>query len=432
MKKLILTIALVGCGVTYNVRVVDQATNQPIDANLTVKKGDKVVKQEVAKGGQAKIGLGRGEYTLEGQANNYFADSVKISPQNKEITLALEPIKSLIIRSIDSKSKNPVSANVELAYPDGKTEAKSGEVVQFDGLRRGKYTVKVSAENYEEVKKDLELAKTETLTVELNYTVTDATVKVVDDKGNPVKNATVTFKDGQGNEYKATTDDNGTAKISVPYGTYTMKASSEGYIPNAKVVQLQPGDTSLELSIARSGIFKFYFDFDKSDLRADAQEGLKIACELLKEVQSQTNKFSVRIEGHADQRGTDAYNLALSDRRAKSVYNYLIDACGIDKKYLRTFAFGERQAEDKNCDIKNKSIWENTTDNSPIYWFSWNRDQDLSNASPCQKNRRAVVLTNRTDQVKKAIIDYNFGSYCSIDGEVEGDYSGIILTIEIQ
>lgn len=432
MRKLILTLALVGCGVTYNVRVVDQATNQPIDAKLTVKKGDKVIKEQEAKGGQAKIGLSKGEFTLQGQSNNYFPDSVKINPQNKEITLALEPIKTLFVRTIDGRTQNPVSADVELTYPDNKKETKTGEFVQFDNLRSGKYGVKVSAKDYEEFQKDIQLTKTETLTVALNYTVTNATVKVVDDKGNPIKNANVVFKDAQGNEYKAVTDENGNAKVSVPAGTYTVKAGSEGYVPNARVYQLQPGDTNLDISIARSGIFKFYFDFDKSDIRADAEASLKIACDLIKEVQSQTTKFSVKIEGHADQRGTDAYNLALSDRRAKSVYNYLVQICGIDKKYLRTFAFGERQPEDKECNIKNKAIWENTADNSPIYWFNWNRDQDLSKASPCQKNRRAVVLTNRTDQVKKASIDYNFGNYCSIDGDIEGDYSGIILTIETQ
>jgi len=432
MRKLILTLALVGCGVTYNVRVVDQATNQPVDAKLTVKKADKVVKQQEAKGGQTKLGLSRGEFTLVGESNNYFTDSVKISPQNREITLALEPVKSLVIRTIDGKTQNPVSADVELTYPDNKKETKTGEIVQFDGLRSGKYSIKVSAKDYEEYNQDIQLNKTETLTVSLNYTITNATVKVVDDKGRPIKNAVVSFKDSKGNEYKATTDENGNAKISVPYGTYTVKASGEGYVPNAKVVQLQPGDTTLDLSIARNGIFKVYFDFDKSDIRTDADATLKIACDLIKEVQSQTTKFSVRIEGHADQRGTDAYNLALSDRRAKSVYNYLIQICGIDKKYIRTFAFGERQPEDKACDIKNKSIWENTADNSPIYWFNWNREQDLSKASPCQKNRRAVILTNRTDQVRKAMIDYNFGNYCSLDGEIEGNYDGLVLTIELE
>jgi outer membrane protein OmpA-like peptidoglycan-associated protein len=432
MRKLILTLALVGCGVTYNVRVVDQATNQPIDATLTVKKQDKVVKKQDAKGGQAKIGLSRGEFTLVGESQNYFVDSTRISPQNKQITLALEPIKSLIIRTIDGRTNNPVSADVELTYPDNKKETKSGEIVQFDNLRSGKYSIKVSAQDYEEYKQDIQLTKTETLTISLNYAITNATIKITDDKGKPVKNAIVSFKDNKGNEYKTTTDENGNAKISVPAGTYTIKAGSQGYVPNAKVVQLQPGDTSLDLSIARSGIFKVYFDFDKSDIRSDADATLRIACDLIKEVQSQTNKFSVRIEGHADQRGSDAYNLALSDRRAKSVYNYLVQICGIDKKYLRTFAFGERQPEDKECSIKNKSIWENTSDNSPIYWFNWNRDQDLSKASPCQKNRRAVVLTNRTDQIKKASIDYNFGNYCSIDGEIQGDYSGIILAIEFQ
>lgn len=61
------------------------------------------------------------------------------------------------------------------------------------------------------------------------------------------------------------------------------------------------------------------FDFDKSDIRADARPALGRLIEVLKAYP----KAPVLIEGHTDAKGEDAYNLALSDRRAASVKAYL-------------------------------------------------------------------------------------------------------------
>src|SRR6185295_13831566 len=79
-----------------------------------------------------------------------------------------------------------------------------------------------------------------------------------------------------------------------------------------------------------------YFDYDESTLTDDTREKLSRNADLLK---SQP-QFSVTIEGHADSRGTNEYNLALGERRASAVRDYL-GSLGVGADRLRTISYGE-------------------------------------------------------------------------------------------
>lgn len=82
-----------------------------------------------------------------------------------------------------------------------------------------------------------------------------------------------------------------------------------------------------------------YFDFDKSDLRQDARDVLsKNAEALLKKIAD----AKVQIAGHCDERGSDEYNLALGDRRAKSVAKYLINL-GVSADRISTISYGKEK-----------------------------------------------------------------------------------------
>lgn len=80
-----------------------------------------------------------------------------------------------------------------------------------------------------------------------------------------------------------------------------------------------------------------YFDFDKNNLRIAEQEKLELA---IIEAMQANKLFKVNVEGHADSRGTDAYNYDLSQRRINTVVNYL-NLRGI--KTDSTMAWGESQ-----------------------------------------------------------------------------------------
>jgi peptidoglycan-associated lipoprotein len=81
-----------------------------------------------------------------------------------------------------------------------------------------------------------------------------------------------------------------------------------------------------------------YFDYDESTLSDDTRQKLARNADLLK-AQSQ---FSVTIEGHADARGTNEYNLALGERRANAVRDYL-SSLGVPGDRLRTLSYGEER-----------------------------------------------------------------------------------------
>lgn len=78
-----------------------------------------------------------------------------------------------------------------------------------------------------------------------------------------------------------------------------------------------------------------YFDWDKADLLSEYQPKLnQVANELGK------NPFKIELQGFADASGSDNYNLKLSERRARSVQNYLLQK-GVSSNLLQVMAFGE-------------------------------------------------------------------------------------------
>lgn len=81
----------------------------------------------------------------------------------------------------------------------------------------------------------------------------------------------------------------------------------------------------------------FYFDFDQSILRAEARSALMIYAEVLKEAPK-----SIRLEGHADERGSREYNMALGERRANAVRDFLV-LQGVDSTLIETVSYGEER-----------------------------------------------------------------------------------------
>jgi peptidoglycan-associated lipoprotein len=95
------------------------------------------------------------------------------------------------------------------------------------------------------------------------------------------------------------------------------------------------------------------FDYDKYDLRADAQGVLRGQAAWLNQNPSRT----ITIEGHCDERGTREYNLGLGDRRANAVKQYL-QAQGVAASRIKTISYGKERplcvASDENCYGKNR------------------------------------------------------------------------------
>lgn len=84
----------------------------------------------------------------------------------------------------------------------------------------------------------------------------------------------------------------------------------------------------------------FYFDYDRSVLKPDALAALEMHAQMLREHPD----HSIVISGHADERGTREYNLALGERRADAVRDYLL-ASGVSSRQIQTVSYGEERPE---------------------------------------------------------------------------------------
>jgi peptidoglycan-associated lipoprotein len=94
---------------------------------------------------------------------------------------------------------------------------------------------------------------------------------------------------------------------------------------------------------------EIYFEFDSAALSQDSQIILSSKGSYMKA----NPDISVTIEGHCDERGTDAYNMALGQRRAEAAMSFLVDM-GIDANRLATVSYGEERPEDPG---HNEAAW---------------------------------------------------------------------------
>ena len=83
---------------------------------------------------------------------------------------------------------------------------------------------------------------------------------------------------------------------------------------------------------------RVFFGYDKYDLESDARSTIERQTQWLRRYPH----INVSIEGHCDERGTREYNLALGEKRAASVKNYLI-ALGIESSRIQTLSYGKER-----------------------------------------------------------------------------------------
>ena len=91
------------------------------------------------------------------------------------------------------------------------------------------------------------------------------------------------------------------------------------------------------------------FDYDSAALLDEARVTLNAHADIL----AQYDSLTVLIEGHCDERGTAEYNLALGERRANAVYNYLMNL-GISASRLKTISYGKEFPKDPS---HNEQAW---------------------------------------------------------------------------
>ena len=94
---------------------------------------------------------------------------------------------------------------------------------------------------------------------------------------------------------------------------------------------------------------RVYFAFDKFTIKPEYKDVLKNKADLMKQFPS----IKVRIEGNCDERGTQEYNLALGERRARAAYDYLVNN-GVSPSQLEMISYGK---ENPAVDGHDESAW---------------------------------------------------------------------------
>jgi len=101
--------------------------------------------------------------------------------------------------------------------------------------------------------------------------------------------------------------------------------------------------------VAVDALKDIHFDFDKYDIRPGDARILDESAGWMKA----NPNYLILIEGHADERGTDEYNLALGERRAKATMNYLVSQ-GVQATRITLISYGEERPQ---CTEKNEACW---------------------------------------------------------------------------
>jgi len=97
-----------------------------------------------------------------------------------------------------------------------------------------------------------------------------------------------------------------------------------------------------------------YFDYNQHTLRPDAVKALQADSSELRDIIVQYPNYKLKIEGNCDERGSEEYNLALGDARAKSAKDYLVSV-GIPSDQLSVISYGKDKPV---CDEHDETCWQ--------------------------------------------------------------------------
>lgn len=168
---------------------------------------------------------------------------------------------------------------------------------------------------------------------------------VMDKDEEPVKNAIIRIVGNDGSNQKEVARDDGSFAFALQRGVkYVMLAGAKGYL-NQK--QEFASDSTMEdanywvefilPSISKPSVVEnIFYDYDKADLRPESKTALN---ELIAVLHDNPN-VTIEMASHTDRWGSDAYNINLSERRAKSVVDYLVEN-GISRDRLQPHGYGK-------------------------------------------------------------------------------------------
>jgi len=138
--------------------------------------------------------------------------------------------------------------------------------------------------------------------------------------------------------------DAGAGAAAPPAGEAAVKEAPVKEAPAQPVMTAKQAEAAQGVAVTEEKASPFAdvrFDFDKSDLRDEAKK----TCQEVAAYMKKNAGKKLLVEGHCDERGTAEYNMALGDRRATSVKNYLV-SLGVPTTAISTVSFGKERPLD--------------------------------------------------------------------------------------
>lgn len=168
---------------------------------------------------------------------------------------------------------------------------------------------------------------------------------VVDKDDEPVANAVIRIVGDDGSNQKEVARDDGSFSFNLQRGVkYVMMAGAKGYLNVKQEFEsdMEEADADYGVDFVLAAVDKpqvvenIFYDFDKATLRPESKAALDEMSQMLKD----NPNVTLEMSSHTDRKGSAEYNEKLSERRAKSVVDYLVES-GIDKDRLTWKGYGK-------------------------------------------------------------------------------------------
>ncbi len=182
----------------------------------------------------------------------------------------------------------------------------------------------------------------------LSWTVSGKVTSVSIDQGIGTVNETGTRRVSPDNSTTYTLTATG------PGGSSTASATVSVSAPPPPPPQPPPAAPAKTLTDWVAELQDAYFDYDKSEIRADAQTALTQDAATLKTIVGDFPSAVLTIEGHCDERGSAEYNQLLGDKRATAAKEFLVQL-GVPADKLKTISYGKEKPQ---CTEQDESCWQ--------------------------------------------------------------------------
>ncbi|MCS7244990.1 MAG: carboxypeptidase regulatory-like domain-containing protein [candidate division WOR-3 bacterium] len=343
---------------SISVRIFDSETKAPLSALVSLFKDNVKISEDRSNEQTGTITFkelepGTYSFRVEKEGYNTTVRTVELKESAIEevglVKIKVEAPKfvKLTGKISDAKTNAPISGAQVIASGKSAVSDQFG-LYTIDSLPLGVIQLGVSKEGYqtysEVVQANVEgaIVKNITLTpIEEKPKTGRVVVSVIDreTKKPVISNITI-----PGTNISGITDNNGSYSFEIGPGEYALniQPQDQSYYAQVKQVSVKIGETvtilaELVKKQARIVVRNIYFDLNKATIRPESYPVLDELCQLLKETPTAT----IEVEGHTDTRGSDEYNLRLSQSRADAVRDYFVNKGCISIDRIKSIGYGE-------------------------------------------------------------------------------------------